>query len=138
LEVVQTIQERPDVSFQRPARLRLPHQIHQCLEWEFLHQFAHVHLVVVVDQWLQNLEVCAVVHQFRFHLYYFLHLIAFLSFLYLVLCNVLLDQSLDFIHVHDVDNDVLETVVLHYFQDLHLVEFEWFAVAVNQKPEKVE
>lgn len=78
------------------------------------------------------MEVSTIVNEFWLH---FDNIIKSVTIL-LIHLNVPCHKLLNFLFVN-FQNDFGETIILHDFQDLDLVEFEGFAITINQKSEKV-
>ena len=127
LEVVQSVDQSPDISLQRPASLCLLNQPHKVIKRISLDQLTNVNRVVIVDQRRHNLEETAQIGQFRTH-YYLLTT----SVVVLVLLNQRSYVLLSRVHY------ILIRVILHNFEDLNLMTPQTSSIAVYQIPEEIQ
>jgi len=128
VEVVEPVDEAPQVALEGPALLAFGEEIDESVEGVALDELADVDLIGGVDERRQCLEEGADVGQFGTHRY-------FLGVAVVLL--VLLDELLQ-VGLGDVHHDVGIGIILHDLEDLYLVRLECPAVAVDEVPEEVE
>lgn len=128
VEVVEPVDEAPEIALEGPAVPAFGEEVDEGVEGVALDELADVDLVGGVDERGQNLEEGADVGQFGAH-HYFLGIA--------VLLLVLLDELVE-VGLGDEHHDVGIGVVLHDLEDLYLVGLECPAVAVDEVPEEVE
>jgi hypothetical protein len=127
LEVVEPVEQSPDVAFERPACATGLNQSHKVVERVSFHKFPDVDSIVIINERAQNLKERGDIGQPGTHNNFFTVLIL----LFILLnerCNLVLNR----------DHNIMIAIILHNFQNLNLIRPQTSPIAVDKIPKEIQ